>query len=417
MNKYVKILLVASSLFFGGAGTLFAQEIDFDIYPIDTSSGAPLGFGYDEEEKGVFVVPSYGIVAISQDGGKNWVYDYDDKYKHSWSAVAYGDGVFVVVGNNAIMTPEDGGKNWDVQSVSNNWSGVAYGDGVFVAVTWSASVGTKVVTSSDGGLTWVSQVSADESAYWQSVTYGNGKFVAIADDGIEDVVMVSSDKGATWHMQKILGNYERNFWDITYAQGKFIAVAYYLDDEENTGEDFQKRVATSPDGINWTLHVVPGNSEWVSINYGEGVFVASAWSDDDAVYGPDGSDTFYTIMYSPDGINWVLVPEPELPDDNGFNESWQYSTFGYDENGKPIFMFSNNNTDYVLVMGVPEIPSESFSATNNKIFGTRFCSDTVTTFCRPKSGFINNIPLISIYTELLGLYQQLLSAMQGGNSL
>ncbi|MDD3694240.1 MAG: hypothetical protein PHC89_02510 [Candidatus Pacebacteria bacterium] len=56
------------------------------------------------------------------------------------------------------------------------------------------------------------------------------------------------------------------------------------------------------------------------------------------------------------------------------------------------------------------------SSKSSSIFGTRFCSAGVTTFCRPQNGFTNNNPLISVYTELLGLYQQLLSAMQGQNS-
>ncbi|MDD3694045.1 MAG: hypothetical protein PHC89_01475 [Candidatus Pacebacteria bacterium] len=56
------------------------------------------------------------------------------------------------------------------------------------------------------------------------------------------------------------------------------------------------------------------------------------------------------------------------------------------------------------------------SSSISNIFGTRFCSAGVTTFCRPQNGFTNNNPLISIYTELLGLYQQLLSALQNENS-
>ncbi|MDD3693786.1 MAG: hypothetical protein PHC89_00065 [Candidatus Pacebacteria bacterium] len=142
--------------------------------------------------------------------------------------------------------------------------------------------------------------------------------------------------------------------------------------------------------------------EWGSVTYGNNTFVAVGYN----------YNTYKgMIMTSSDGTTWS-GPFADPSENNIYWGSVTYgnNTFvavGYNGGtGKGMTMYSLNN----------EIVDSSVSK-HSSIFGTRFCSDTVTTFCRPKSGFINNIPLISIYTELLGLYQQLLSAMQGGNSL
>ena len=60
---------------------------------------------------------------------------------------------------------------------------------------------------------------------------------------------------------------EANWWDsVTYGNGLFVAVAY-------SGTN---RVMTSPDGITWTARSAAEANTWFSVTYGNGLFVAVA---------------------------------------------------------------------------------------------------------------------------------------------
>ena len=74
---------------------------------------------------------------------------------------------------------------------------------------------------------------------------------------------------------------ENNMWiSVTYGNGLFVAVSY----------DGTNRVMTSPDGITWTARTASENNHWNSVTYGNGLFVAVA---------------FGRLMTSPDGITWT----------------------------------------------------------------------------------------------------------------
>ena len=85
---------------------------------------------------------------------------------------------------------------------------------------------------------------------------------------------------------------------VTYGDGKFVAVANNLSNE----------TAYSTDGINWTASTLPSIASWMSVTYGDGKFVAVA----------RGSDI---AAYSTDGINWVASTMPS-------SASWRSVTYG-----------------------------------------------------------------------------------------
>jgi len=60
---------------------------------------------------------------------------------------------------------------------------------------------------------------------------------------------------------------DNNWRSVAYGNGLFVAVAY-----SGTGN----RVMTSPDGINWTIRVSAADNDWYSVTYGNGLFVAVA---------------------------------------------------------------------------------------------------------------------------------------------
>jgi len=93
-----------------------------------------------------------------------------------------------------------------------------------------------------------------------------------------------------------------NYWyGIAYGNGLFVAVAY-----SGTGN----RVMTSPDGINWTTRTPAADRNWFDITYGNGLFVAVA-----------SSGTGDRVMTSPDGITWTI--RTSAADNN-----WDSVTYG-----------------------------------------------------------------------------------------
>ena len=75
-------------------------------------------------------------------------------------------------------------------------------------------------------------------------------------------------------------------WDsVTYGDGKFVAVA-----------DGSANGIYSLDGVTWTEFTLPASRNWYSVTYGGGKFVAVA----DGTYG----------AYSTDGINWTEMTMP-----------------------------------------------------------------------------------------------------------
>ena len=88
---------------------------------------------------------------------------------------------------------------------------------------------------------------------------------------------------SSWVWQKSPAD---NSWlSVCYGNGLFVAVAI-----SGTGN----RVMTSPDGITWTIRTSADNNWW-SVCYGNGLFVAVA-----------DTGTGNRVMTSPDGITWTI---------------------------------------------------------------------------------------------------------------
>jgi outer membrane protein OmpA-like peptidoglycan-associated protein len=198
----------------------------------------------------------------------------------TWVAVAWAD-----IDNQAdsstavsVITSTDNGLTWSPHrrtdgAAAINWTAVTYGavqsrdsvdavDGVFVAVATSGYSTGRVMSSSDGGLTWV--MSASEENAWNDVTFGDGTFVAVSSYG-SDRVMTSAD-GLVWTPQTAASD---NAWTaVTYGRGVFLALAAFGDTE---------RMMTSTDnGQTWTGRFAPLRY-WRSIAFGNGVFVAVSY--------------------------------------------------------------------------------------------------------------------------------------------
>jgi hypothetical protein len=95
--------------------------------------------------------------------------------------------------------------------------------------------------------------------------------------------VASINQGIKWTSRTSAA--DNNWTSVTYGNGLFVAVAY-----SGTGN----RVMTSPDGITWTSRTSAADNYWNGITYGNGLFVAVAYT-----------GTGNRVMTSPDGINWT----------------------------------------------------------------------------------------------------------------
>ena len=132
--------------------------------------------------------------------------------------------------------------------------------GLFVAVANTGSNTNLVMTSQDG-ITWTSRTATNDN--WYCAVYGNEKFIAV---GFEKVLS-STDGGITWSTQSPTGASGLQFNDVDYSSelGKFVAVA------QTTSTTTP--IMTSTDGSTWTMETAEPNA-WRGVIYGDGRFVA-----------------------------------------------------------------------------------------------------------------------------------------------
>lgn len=135
---------------------------------------------------------------------------------------------------------------------------------------------------------------------------GSSTFVIASSTGL----YYSTDNCSTWTLGQAFN------WDtVTYVNSLFIA----------TRSTAPTNLATSPDGINWTLINMGTtyNTAWGNATYGNGLYVAIG---QDGIGGPPPSTYEYYIYTSVNGSVWVQNPLP--PALNYPNYLWSKIAFG-----------------------------------------------------------------------------------------
>lgn len=151
--------------------------------------------------------------------------------------------------------------------------------GVFLGAVDAAGNPIPEPTPSTTGYPWTA--IGVSSGVWRRITYGNGRFVAVGANSLG-----YSDNGINWTIQSPATVLE--YVSVAYGNGVFVAVA------QDTGVGV-KQILTSSDGATWTEYTAPDTSTpWQGITFGNGRFVA---------VGSTGGTN--QVMTSTDGINWT----------------------------------------------------------------------------------------------------------------
>lgn len=154
-----------------------------------------------------------------------------------------------------------------------------------------AALAAPALASAQAGATW-DQGTAAANSQWQAAAYGNGVFVAIGPQPANSVSF--SADGATWTSASLSGISPRYWQSVWFANDRFIAFSNPLN-LSDTGATM-----SSTDGINWAPGILPAGSQWNSVAYGNGTYVAVSYS---------GSNE---VMTSTDGATWTPGTAPGL---------------------------------------------------------------------------------------------------------
>ena len=191
--------------------------------------------------------------------------------------------VFVAVasGTNITYRSIDGGATWSAGgnlANSGTWTAVGYGDGRWVAVR---SGSTESAYSTNGGISWTvgGTGGALPSASWTGVVYGMGKWVAMANGA---QAAYSIDGGVTWATVAMPST--SNWSSVAWGNGRFVAVS------ATSGT----AAAYSLDGVTWRAsQALPTTHVWTKVRYGQGVFIATS------------TDTTTDCAQSEYGVYWT----------------------------------------------------------------------------------------------------------------
>jgi hypothetical protein len=150
------------------------------------------------------------------------------------------------------------------------------------------------IASSDG-LEWKNQQLGRAGETYRAVAYGNSVFAAVGGFGYGDQIMAASGDGLTWTTTaKVKAT---NYRSIFFGNGKFLAMS---GDPAQVG-DAKPVVATSTDGVKWT-EPKRISGQWLlrRLAYGNNTFFGA---------GDRGRRSVST-----DGLTWTDVPNTKAID-------------------------------------------------------------------------------------------------------
>jgi hypothetical protein len=262
--------------------------------------------------------------------GKEWKATDSIGTNQNWRSIVYAYGKYMTVagtGTPRFASSDNGETSWVVAAgtLTNTipWYGMAYGDKTVIAVSndnSSTNSGTIAYSLNGTAFTEKRVSTGANDAVWYGTAYGNGAFVAVGKNktGTQLRISFSGNKGVTWPDVTHNGPLTDELISVTFGNGMFVAVGV------------NGLVSTSPDGRVWTSIancITTTDQKWHQVCYGKGTFVAVAES--------GSSDQG---AWSPDGINWTVVPMPNAT-------GWRGITYG---NGMFVAVGMNGNAAYSI---------------------------------------------------------------------
>jgi hypothetical protein len=165
------------------------------------------------------------------------------------------------------------GKNWTLLSslALVGRATLSLANDVFFASGHDSSTGVGAVFSSSDARTWARSATSLADSFFDEVVFGAGRYAAHASDEDGNSAVWISFNASTWQLTHGLG---QGGSAIAFGAGKFVA-----------GRD--RRLESSPDGINWTVSLDTEGSTFTTLLFSGGFRAfdigGAIWTSPDAV--------------------------------------------------------------------------------------------------------------------------------------
>ena len=307
----------------------------------------------------------YGITKVVESAiGKIWELS-EQSIAYNMNVGCYGNGKFIVLSNNSATMSISStlGKTWEATSspTAGDWTGIAYGGGLYVAVGGFDMSHPRVSIVSTDGITWTPGTQV--LYHTRSLAYGNGRFVTVSDNDTTNCAQISYN-GINWFDQAL----PRSYWHtVIYENNIFVAIGLCL------GEPTKDIIATSPDGITWTVRYqapAPYSFWLLNIVFGNNKFYITGidWT----LYPTEAA---FFKLESTDGINWTRSPGLSNVTLNGITYSGALVTCKTFEGGFFIGIITDQkyvglSRDYVNWVAYPtDRALDQFLSGNHAVIG------------------------------------------------
>lgn len=249
-----------------------------------------------------FVAVGYEITATSKDG-VTWK-TFDQSY--SFNSVIWNGDKFVAGVGQGIATSSDG-VTWSLKYSGYSIVSIAWDGKKFVGVGYkeisqpddSITFDGMIVTSTDGGETWICKDNANNYEL-NRIIWNGSTFVAV---GLW--ASATSPDGTTWSYET--NDYE--FYSVVWDGSMFIAVGVYHD-----GIYFSSEIATSKDGLDWnTLYgdALTHVGELHGISWNGNKFIAVGYNTSIVTGIPTYTVTRQTTVTYDKSYNVTEIVDPE----------------------------------------------------------------------------------------------------------
>lgn len=288
---------------------------------ISEAFGLPVG--WDSNSFSIYIGKKPEKFYISKSNSKklsDWKVYYPFSKEEDVVSLAYGNGTYVAVTNSGwgainknkkypykIYTSADG-KTWTFRKevMRTYFHHLKYINGEFISLPYSEN--DKLFTSPDG-VEWSEKKiilngeyfikNAGESCLFD-IAYGNSKYVGVGGAGSGPVIYFSDDR-ENWEMVNMepLTTIYKGFIEgfITFNNQEIFQVIYGNDTFVAAGTS---NLYGSKDGKNWTRTKLEDTAIIEGITYGNGIFLAVGWKNDNKDY-PN-------LLYkSTDGEHWTKI--------------------------------------------------------------------------------------------------------------
>ncbi len=254
---------------------------DFNQYLWDVASNGSLlvATGGDWE------TDDTSLVMSSSDLGLTWTKStIDSYYGYGYlNGVTWGDDLFVAVHDEGTTFSSNGVDPWTVSEIVPEYSlvGITWDGDQFVAVGSSG-----VITTSSDANTWEVRAFVPCGLLY-GIEWTGEQYLAAGYSG----VVASSEDTASWELRLPTdGVTNVTFEDIAWNGSTFVACGFKLGPSEGV-------FATSSNGWDWSATSVTDIRRPTGVAWGDGVFAAVTRFSN-------------LIKTSPDGVSWVSHPLP-----------------------------------------------------------------------------------------------------------